>query len=135
MAANVGLPRAEGLEYRDVETAAQLGEATKAAFARADVLLMAAAVSDFRPRSAETDKIARAGRDGLSVELEPTEDVLAALGRRAPRGADARGLRRGARPPAPRSARGRSSSARASTCSCSTTCPLRGSASARMTTR
>ena len=81
VAANVDLPRAEGLEYRDVETAAQLAEATKAAFEGADVLLMAAAVADFRPRSAEAGKIGRAGRDGLSVELEPTEDVLAALGR------------------------------------------------------
>jgi phosphopantothenoylcysteine decarboxylase/phosphopantothenate--cysteine ligase len=79
VAANVSLPRPEGISYRDVRTAAELAEATKEAFRDSDVLLMAAAVADFRPRRAERDKIARQGRDGLALELEPTEDVLAAV--------------------------------------------------------
>ena len=41
---------------------------------------MAAAVADFRPRAPSEDKIIKTGRDGLTVELEPTTDVLAALG-------------------------------------------------------
>jgi phosphopantothenoylcysteine decarboxylase/phosphopantothenate--cysteine ligase len=79
IAANVSLPRGDGVEYVDVETAAQLEEAARAAFPDADVLLMAAAVADFRPASPESSKISKTGRDGLTVELEPTTDVLSAL--------------------------------------------------------
>jgi phosphopantothenoylcysteine decarboxylase/phosphopantothenate--cysteine ligase len=49
------------------------------------VLLMAAAVADFRPDAAVEDKISKTGKDRLALSLEPTEDVLAALaGARAP---------------------------------------------------
>jgi phosphopantothenoylcysteine decarboxylase / phosphopantothenate---cysteine ligase len=80
--ANVSLPRPEAVRGVDVETAAELLEAAAAAFEQADVLLMAAAVGDFRPPDAVGDKIAKAGREGLTLELEPTEDVLASLARR-----------------------------------------------------
>jgi phosphopantothenoylcysteine decarboxylase/phosphopantothenate--cysteine ligase len=79
VAANVSLPRADGIDYVDVETAAQLHDAAVAAFAGADVLVMAAAVADFRPSSALDDKIKKSGRDSLTLELEPTVDVLSAL--------------------------------------------------------
>ena len=77
--ANVSVPRAGRSEYVDVETAAELETAVRARFHEADVLLMAAAVADFRPSRAEAAKIARAGREGLSVRLEPTPDILAGL--------------------------------------------------------
>ena len=80
--ANVALPRPEGLRSVEVETAAELLEAATPAFEEADVLLMAAAVGDFRPASALDDKIAKTGREGLTLELEPTEDVLASLAER-----------------------------------------------------
>jgi phosphopantothenoylcysteine decarboxylase/phosphopantothenate--cysteine ligase len=79
VAANVSLPRGDGVEYVDVQTAAELDEACRAAFADADVLLMAAAVADFRPAQAVGDKIKKEGRDGMSLELEATTDVLAGL--------------------------------------------------------
>jgi phosphopantothenoylcysteine decarboxylase / phosphopantothenate---cysteine ligase len=79
IAANVSLPRTDGIEYVDVETAAQLEQAARTAFPGTDVLLMAAAVADFRPAAPEERKISKSGRDGLTVELEPTTDVLAAL--------------------------------------------------------
>ena len=79
VAANVSLPRAEGVDYVDVQTAAELDEACRSAFPRADVLLMAAAVADFRPAEAVGDKIKKEGRDGMSLELEATTDILAAL--------------------------------------------------------
>jgi phosphopantothenoylcysteine decarboxylase/phosphopantothenate--cysteine ligase len=79
VAANVSLPRSDGVEYVDVQTAAELEDACRAQFAEADVLLMAAAVADFRPAHAVGDKIKKDGRDGMSIELEPTTDVLAAL--------------------------------------------------------
>jgi phosphopantothenoylcysteine decarboxylase / phosphopantothenate---cysteine ligase len=77
--ANVSLEKPAGVHVVEVESAAELHEASLEAFAGADVLLMAAAVADFRPRDAERSKIAKAGRDGLSLELEPTPDVLSAL--------------------------------------------------------
>jgi phosphopantothenoylcysteine decarboxylase/phosphopantothenate--cysteine ligase len=47
----------------------------------ADVLVMAAAVADFRPRFSAATKLARG--EGLTLELEPTEDILAEVGTRA----------------------------------------------------
>ena len=47
----------------------------------ADVLVMAAAVADFRPASAAATKLTRG--EGMTLELEPTEDILAEVGARA----------------------------------------------------
>jgi phosphopantothenoylcysteine decarboxylase/phosphopantothenate--cysteine ligase len=82
VAANVGLPRAEGVHYIDVETAAELERAALRAFEYAEVLVMAAAVADFRPAAPEQSKISKSGRDSLSLSLEPTTDILAALSER-----------------------------------------------------
>jgi phosphopantothenoylcysteine decarboxylase/phosphopantothenate--cysteine ligase len=79
VAANVSLQRADGIHYIDVQTAAELEKATTEAFTSSDVLLMAAAVADFRPAHPEQSKISKTGREGLTVELEPTTDVLASL--------------------------------------------------------
>jgi phosphopantothenoylcysteine decarboxylase/phosphopantothenate--cysteine ligase len=79
VAANVSLPRNDQVAYVDVQTAAELAAACRAHFGRADVLLMAAAVADFRPVSAADEKIKKEGRDTLSIELERTADVLCAL--------------------------------------------------------
>ena len=81
IAANVALPKPGGVRTVEVETAAELLTAAQAAFVQADVLLMAAAVADFRPAEALDAKIAKSGRHRLALELEPTEDVLAALAR------------------------------------------------------
>jgi phosphopantothenoylcysteine decarboxylase/phosphopantothenate--cysteine ligase len=82
VAANVTLPREDGVHYIDVETAAELERASLRAFEYADVLVMAAAVADFRPAAPEASKISKSGRDELSLSLEPTADVLAALSER-----------------------------------------------------
>jgi phosphopantothenoylcysteine decarboxylase/phosphopantothenate--cysteine ligase len=82
VAANVALAREEGIHYIDVETAAELEQAALRAFQYADVLVMAAAVADFRPAAPEASKISKTGRDELSLSLEPTTDVLAALSER-----------------------------------------------------
>jgi phosphopantothenoylcysteine decarboxylase/phosphopantothenate--cysteine ligase len=60
-----------------VETTAEMREAVIEAIGGSDVLVMAAAVADFRPRRASATKITRA--KGLTLELEPTEDILAAV--------------------------------------------------------
>jgi phosphopantothenoylcysteine decarboxylase/phosphopantothenate--cysteine ligase len=80
VAANVGLPRGPGIEYVDVSTAAELAAACRERFPAADVLLMAAAVADYRPAEARADKIKKADAgETLRLELEQTEDVLTAL--------------------------------------------------------
>src|SRR3954466_13539131 len=79
VAANVSLPRRPGIAYVDVTTAAELHDAATDAFPEVDVLLMAAAVADFRPRAAQAGKIKK--DEGVpTLELESTADVLAALG-------------------------------------------------------
>jgi phosphopantothenoylcysteine decarboxylase/phosphopantothenate--cysteine ligase len=45
---------------------------------RADVLIMSAAVADYRPISAAKDKIKK-GKGGLTLELEPTPDILSSV--------------------------------------------------------
>ncbi|WP_430866770.1 bifunctional phosphopantothenoylcysteine decarboxylase/phosphopantothenate--cysteine ligase CoaBC [Demequina aurantiaca] len=79
IAANVVLPAGEGIERIDVETTAQLADAVTSAAPSADVVIMAAAVADFRPRVVSQTKIKKNGDSGLTLELEPTEDILAAL--------------------------------------------------------
>src|SRR4051794_28541050 len=79
IAANVDLPHHPRVRYLDVETAAQLSDACAAEFPQADVLVMAAAVADFRPAAAVEGKVKKAGRDELSLMLEPTPDVLSGL--------------------------------------------------------
>ena len=80
VAANVALPIPPGIEVVRVESAAELAEASRAAFAAADVLLMAAAVADFRPQRAD-GKLTREGSGGMALELSETEDVVASLSR------------------------------------------------------
>jgi phosphopantothenoylcysteine decarboxylase / phosphopantothenate---cysteine ligase len=77
IAANVGLPGPPGARRIDVETAAELADAVAAEFPAAHVLLMAAAVADFRPSESERGKISRHGAGALELRLEETDDVLA----------------------------------------------------------
>jgi phosphopantothenoylcysteine decarboxylase/phosphopantothenate--cysteine ligase len=77
IAANVALPAPAGVRRVDVETATELATAARAEFPGTDVLLMAAAPADFRPTAVSGGKLAR--QDGLDLQLEPTEDILAAL--------------------------------------------------------
>jgi phosphopantothenoylcysteine decarboxylase/phosphopantothenate--cysteine ligase len=85
VAANVGLPHHPRVRYVDVVSAEDLRAACEREFDTADVLLMAAAVADFRPAHAAATKLKKQGRDALALELEPTPDVLSGLaGRRRP---------------------------------------------------
>ena len=79
IAANVGLQTSPSITRHDVVTAAELQRAGEEEFPRSDVLLMAAAVADFRPVAPREDKIKKAGASRLSLELEATVDVLATL--------------------------------------------------------
>jgi phosphopantothenoylcysteine decarboxylase / phosphopantothenate---cysteine ligase len=59
-----------------VESATQMAAAVKQLCVGADVLVMAAAVADYRPAKPVEGKIERAGTQRLTLELERTEDVL-----------------------------------------------------------
>jgi phosphopantothenoylcysteine decarboxylase/phosphopantothenate--cysteine ligase len=76
IAANVQLSRSASISYVDVETAEQLRAATLERLSECDALLMAAAVSDYRPAAPHTAKLAKEERDRLELELERTADVL-----------------------------------------------------------
>jgi phosphopantothenoylcysteine decarboxylase/phosphopantothenate--cysteine ligase len=80
VAANVSVPVPDGIEVVQAPTAADLARETLAR-ADADVILMAAAVADYRPADPQETKRPK-DSDAWSVTLEPTEDVLAELGRR-----------------------------------------------------
>jgi phosphopantothenoylcysteine decarboxylase/phosphopantothenate--cysteine ligase len=74
---SVDLPA--GVETVAVGTAAEMEAAMTRAAADADVVLMAAAVADYRPARLAREKIRRTS-DPLTVTLEPNPDILARLG-------------------------------------------------------
>ena len=79
VAANVSLPRGDGIRYVDVETAEELRDAVRSEFPGTDAVIMAAAVADFRPAEPVAEKISKTGLEGLTVEMEPTPDILSEL--------------------------------------------------------
>ncbi|MGI8506894.1 MAG: bifunctional phosphopantothenoylcysteine decarboxylase/phosphopantothenate--cysteine ligase CoaBC [Solirubrobacteraceae bacterium] len=85
VAANVALEPPPAVSVVEVQTAAELGRACEREFAACDVLLMTAAVSDFRPSQPAASKLKK-DRGVPRIELEPTEDVLSALAARRRRG-------------------------------------------------
>jgi len=69
------LTRPVGVEAIDVCTAEEMLQAVRSAISGADVLVMAAAVADYRPRSKAKGKIKKEDA-GLTLELERTPDIL-----------------------------------------------------------
>ena len=83
--ASTSVPDPDGCEVVSAVSAADLcREVTERAEA-ADIVIMAAAVADYRPKSVSSDKIKK--KDGeLTLELERTTDILAELGKRRAEG-------------------------------------------------
>jgi phosphopantothenoylcysteine decarboxylase/phosphopantothenate--cysteine ligase len=77
----VSLPSPFGVEVVRVETAAEMAAAVAERFEASDAVVMAAAVADFRPSGPRDDKIKKEGGPP-AIELVPTEDILAGLGKR-----------------------------------------------------
>jgi phosphopantothenoylcysteine decarboxylase / phosphopantothenate---cysteine ligase len=74
-------PVAAGIEVVRVETAEEMEQAVTSRSDTSDIVVMAAAVADFRPKTVADAKLKKA--DGVpDVILEPTPDILAGLGRR-----------------------------------------------------
>ncbi|HEY7195850.1 MAG TPA: bifunctional phosphopantothenoylcysteine decarboxylase/phosphopantothenate--cysteine ligase CoaBC [Gaiellaceae bacterium] len=79
--ANGSVAAPEGVEVVAARTAADLARETLGRAEGADAVLMAAAVADYRPGNPIDGKRAK-DREPWTIELEPTEDVLAELARR-----------------------------------------------------
>lgn len=82
VAANLAVPPPVGVEVVQAPTAADVEREVLGRAEQADVVVMAAAVADYRPSAAVAGK---RGKDAATwtVELEPTGDVLRALGERS----------------------------------------------------
>ena len=79
LVSTVDLPTPIGATLQAVETAAEMQAAVEALASTADVVVMAAAVADFRPKVTEVGKIKK--DSGVpEIVLEPTPDILAGLG-------------------------------------------------------
>jgi phosphopantothenoylcysteine decarboxylase/phosphopantothenate--cysteine ligase len=79
LVSTASLPTPPGCHLVEVETAEQLRDAMTIAAADHDVIVMSAAVADFRPKVASAGKLKK--RDGApEIVLEPTPDILAELG-------------------------------------------------------
>ena len=76
----VTLTPPENVEVMAVESAAEMAEAMRNASETADMIVMTAAVADYRPKVYSTSKIKKSD-DDLVIELERTEDILASLGK------------------------------------------------------
>ncbi len=74
-------PAEPAVEVVEVETAEDMHDAVLGRFAESDVVVMAAAVADFRPKAIAPEKLKK--HDGIpELVLEPTPDILATLGER-----------------------------------------------------
>jgi phosphopantothenoylcysteine decarboxylase/phosphopantothenate--cysteine ligase len=76
--APTSLPEPVGIDIIRVGTAEEMRQAVQNAAPRADALIMAAAVADYRPIRAAKDKIKK-GKAGLNLELERTPDIFGSV--------------------------------------------------------
>ena len=74
------LPAPEGVDWVPVRTTQQMRDAVIERAPQATIIIKAAAVSDYRPIAPKSQKMKR-GSERLTLELEPTPDILAELGR------------------------------------------------------
>lgn len=68
------------IERIDVKSAEQMYNATVKEFEQADVAILSAAVADYTPKNVFSQKVKKAD-NVLNIELQPTKDILAQLGR------------------------------------------------------
>jgi phosphopantothenoylcysteine decarboxylase/phosphopantothenate--cysteine ligase len=73
-------PEHHGVEVREVATADEMLAELRSSIKGADLLVMAAAVADFRPARLAERKIRREETPNLTLELEPIPDLIATLG-------------------------------------------------------
>ncbi len=74
------LPCPDGVQRIVVESAQDMLEAVQSKFGESHIVIMSAAVADYRPASIASKKIKK-GEEPYQIKLEPTVDILAALGK------------------------------------------------------
>ena len=79
VAGPVNLPTPQGVRRVDVVSAFEMESALAEACGSADLVVMAAAVADYRPRKRADQKLKKSGDDDLVLELEQNPDLLAGL--------------------------------------------------------
>lgn len=85
VSANVSLKPPKGATVIDVVTSDDMFRAVKSEFGKCDVLIMAAAVSDYKPAALSKTKIKKE-QTVLSLNLKPTQDILKWAGRNKRKG-------------------------------------------------
>jgi phosphopantothenoylcysteine decarboxylase/phosphopantothenate--cysteine ligase len=70
----------EGVDWVPVRSTENMRDAVRSRAADASIIIMAAAVADYRPAAAQSQKLKR-GDARITLDLEPTPDILAELGR------------------------------------------------------
>ena len=80
------LPAPVGMEVIQVTTAAEMREATLARANAQNIIVAAAAVSDYRPIETSAQKIKKSAGELPTLALTPTDDILALLGAHKPAG-------------------------------------------------
>lgn len=78
----VSLPYPHGISFRSVTTALEMRNAVIEEMENMDVIVKAAAVSDYRTAHTSEEKIKREGKDTLSLELVQNPDIAAEVGKR-----------------------------------------------------
>ncbi len=68
-----------GVEFVSVVNAEEMAQAVTSRFGKAEIVIKAAAVSDYRPKNIFSRKIKKTG-DAQSIEIEKTRDILSELG-------------------------------------------------------
>lgn len=76
---NVAVPKLPNIEVVPVQSANDMFEAVRSGFEKMDMIIKAAAVADFRPKTIASEKIKKNG-DTSVIELERTTDILKYLG-------------------------------------------------------
>lgn len=75
------VPSSEQIKRIDVQSAQNMFDAVMANQEESDVLILSAAVADYRPKNVASQKIKKKDAQ-LTIELEPTQDILATLGKK-----------------------------------------------------
>lgn len=80
VAGPVAMKCSQDIKRIDVESCAEMYNAAVSGFPDCDAAILSAAVADFRP-SVVADKKIKRGKDGLTLELAPTNDIASTLGK------------------------------------------------------
>lgn len=80
VAGPVAMECSQDIKRIDVESCAEMYNAAVSEFPDCDAAILSAAVADFRPSVVADRKIKR-GKDGLTLELAPTNDIASTLGK------------------------------------------------------